>query len=141
MNRFALILLPALAAPALALAQPGAQSTPTQDAARQCFWARNVDGFQPVKGERDKLRITVNTRDVFELDVVGCPNADLAFHVALVARGASNYICNPLDAELIVPSEGIGPQRCQISAMRRVTPAQLAAEDAAAKAASAARTR
>lgn len=112
----------------------GAAPTPDQTAAaparRQCFWARNVNGFNAV--DRETVRVNVGASQVWELKLFGtCLDVDWATAIGIRGRG-SDRICSGLDAEIVVPdSLGRTPQRCQVESVRRVTPEELAAEKAA----------
>jgi hypothetical protein len=50
---------------------------------------------------------------------------DWAQHIALISRG-SDYICSGIDAEIVTPSP-IGPQRCAVRNIHKLTPAEIAA--------------
>ena len=92
--------------------------------ARDCFPARNVNGFTPVG--RDAVDIRVGANRHYRLDLVGyCPDVDWSFRIALRTRGGSSWICQGMDAELIVPSP-TGTERCLVSAVRRLTPEEVA---------------
>ena len=116
-----------LAAPLAALLMIGAASAePAKKApARQCFWAREVDGFAAADDKTVNVRVGIH--DVYQFEMFGrCNDVDWAQKIALVSQGGSSLICQGLDAELIVPTT-IGPQRCQISKMRKLTPEEIAA--------------
>jgi hypothetical protein len=102
-------------------AAPGFARSPEEPAAksaRQCFWARNVNNF--ASNDERVVNIRVGVRDVYQLEMLGrCPDVDWANSIAIRSRG-SNYICSGLDAELIAPSP-IGPQRCAVSKIRKLT--------------------
>jgi hypothetical protein len=95
----------------------------------QCFWNRQVNGFSAV--DRDTVRLTAGARRVFELELFGgCQDVDWA----QTDRGAlarCDLICSGLEAELIVPRTGLGPQRCPVRSVRQVPEAELLAERAA----------
>lgn len=123
---------PALAVLALAACAP---TPPPGVAAAEphgedhCFWNRQVNGFTPV--DRDTVRLTAGARRVFELELFGgCPDVDWAQTIGVRSRGGDR-ICSGLEAELIVPRTGLGPQRCAVRGVRRVTEAELLAERAA----------
>lgn len=132
---------PALLSALAALALAGCASTPPQAGAeaaartpRQCFWASNVNGFNSV--DRDTIRVTAGVNDVFELDVsgAGCFDVDWATAIGLRSRGGDR-ICSGYDAEIVYRSpNGLGPQRCFVTDVRRVSEAQLEAEKAARQA-------
>jgi hypothetical protein len=56
-----------------------------------------------------------------------CPNVNWATGVALVSRGGTSFICQGLDADLVVPNPGLGPQRCLVSGVRRLSDAEVQA--------------
>jgi hypothetical protein len=93
-------------------------------APRECFWTRDVNGFAAADQRTVYVRAGVNR--VYELDLLGpCPDVDWTEHLALESRG-SDSICSGVDAMIIAPSP-IGPQRCAVRTVRRLTPQQVAA--------------
>jgi hypothetical protein len=126
------LLVPALIALALAACAP--MPPPEMAAAgpgerRQCFWNREVNGFSAV--DRDTVRLTAGARRVFELELFGgCLDVDWAQTIGVRSRG-SELICSGLEAELIVPRTGLGPQRCAVRSVRQVSEAELTAKRAA----------
>jgi hypothetical protein len=113
------------AAPQMAAATSPAQSEATATTPkRQCFWARNANGFAAVDDQTVNVRVGV--RDVYRFELLGpCPDIDWSQQIALVSRGSSS-ICSGLDAEIVTRST-IGPQRCAVRNMRKLTPAEVAA--------------
>lgn len=89
----------------------------------QCFNARNAHSFRPVGN--DAVDVELSRNRVHRLSIAGCFNVDWANRVALRSRSGS-FICSAGDAELIVPSP-IGPDRCQVTAIRRLSEAEIAA--------------
>lgn len=117
--------IPALAAAAV-LATPltALADSPAKPAARTCFRPGDVQNFSAPDERTVYLR--VNRKDVYRLDLYGpCPDVDWAWEIAVQNRGQS-WICSPLDATVLVRTP-IGPQRCQVEKMSRVTPEELAA--------------
>lgn len=123
--------VPALAAMAALLATASLSSAPAlakgpkpAQAERACFYASNVRGFDAVK---DKvLNIRVGASDVYRMDLLGtCPNLDFANGIALVSRN-STFICAGIDATIVYEGPN-GPQRCQISNITKLTPAEAKA--------------
>ncbi|MCR5874402.1 DUF6491 family protein [Phenylobacterium sp. J426] len=113
---------------ALALAAaPVAAKSPADDAAkprRQCFWANQVNNFAAENDEVVNVRVGV--KDIYRLELFGgCHEIDWSQQIGIRSRGGST-ICSGLDAELIVPST-IGPQRCTVRRVRKLTPAEVAA--------------
>ena len=86
--------------------------------ARQCFWTHQVNNFASSDDRIVNLRVGV--KDVYQLEMFGrCHDVDWTQKIAVVSRGGSN-ICSGLDAEIIAPST-IGPQRCPVSTVRKLT--------------------
>jgi hypothetical protein len=122
------IVTAALATGLLALgsaAPPAAAKSPTEPAAkpaRQCFWSSQVNSFASDDDRRVYVRVGV--KDVYELEMFGrCLDVDWSQKIGIVSRGGST-ICSGLDAEIIAPSP-IGPQRCQVSKVRKLTEAEV----------------
>ena len=94
--------------------------------ARDCFSARSVNGF--TARDDDTVDVQVGARRYYRLELAGvCPNVNWATGVALVSRGGTSFICQGLDADLVVPNPGLGPQRCLVSSVRRLSDAQVQA--------------
>lgn len=117
-----------LAAAALAGAsmQPVAASSPPEPVAkpvRQCFWANRVTNFA---SDNDRtVNVRVGVKDVYQFEMLGgCPDVEWSNKIAIVSRG-SNSICTGLDAEIVAPGP-IGPQRCFVRTVRKLTPAEVA---------------
>ena len=91
---------------------------------KSCFYARNVDGWRASGDQTVYLRVGV--RDVYKLDLMTrCTDIDWNEKIGIRSRG-SNWICSGLDAEIISPSR-IGPQRCPVQTLRKLTPQEVAA--------------
>lgn len=107
------------AASAAPLADAAAPAKPT----RQCFWTNSVDGFRAVN---DRIvNVGVGVKDVYQLELLSaCPDVDWAETIAIQSRGSS-MICSGLDATIITPST-IGPQRCAVRNVRKLTPEEVA---------------
>ena len=119
----------ALGLAALSLAAPpGATAKSPLEGAekprRQCFWANQVNNFA---AESDRVvNVRVGVRDIYRLEIFGtCPEIDWTQKIAIVSRGGSS-ICSGLDAEIITPSS-IGPQRCTVRNVRKLTEAEVQA--------------
>ena len=91
--------------------------------ARQCFWSHQVNSFA-AQGDR-LVNLRVGVKDYFQLELMGpCPDVDWTQKIALVSRGGST-ICSGLDAEIVTPSP-IGPQKCPVKSVRKLTPTEVA---------------
>jgi hypothetical protein len=119
----------ALAAALLACSTAAPSATAKSPAAKydanQCFYTRMVSGF--AAPDEKTLYGRVGVRDVYRFDMFGrCPDIDWNQHLALVSR-PSSWICNGMDAEVITHAVGIGRQRCPVTAVRKLTPEEVAA--------------
>lgn len=102
----------------------------TESAPRQCFWTRSINGFNAVDDTHVNLRVGV--KDVYQLELLQpCHDIDWADKIAIQSRGSS-WICSGLDATVIAPSP-IGPQRCMVKTVRKLSPEEVAALPAKAK--------
>jgi hypothetical protein len=54
-----------------------------------------------------------------------CPDIDWNQRIALISRSGST-ICTGMDAEVVTRSP-IGPQRCPVRSVRKLTPEEIAA--------------
>jgi len=91
---------------------------------RECFLARNVNSFHAIDRETVFVRTGVNRW--FELRLLGtCPDINWSLRIGIRSRG-SDWVCRGLDADLLVPSS-IGPQRCPISSIRRLSDEEVQA--------------
>lgn len=101
-----------------------AEAAPAKAPARQCFLARNIDGFTPVDPVTVNLR--VNVADFYQLKLFSdCRDIDWSLSIGLEQRG-SNWICDGDDARLIVPAPG-GPRRCLVTSVRRMSKEEVKA--------------
>lgn len=115
------MILGAAAPPTTAAARSPAQ--PDQPK-RQCFWTNQINNFAAVDDRTVNVRVGV--RDVYQFELLGrCPDVDWSHKIAVVSRGGPS-ICTGLDAEIITPSP-IGPQRCAVRSVRKLTDAEIKA--------------
>lgn len=92
--------------------------------AKQCFWTRNANGF--AAPDERTLNVRVGVRDVYQFEMFGrCDDVDWANRIAVRSRGGS-HICEGIDAEIISPTT-LGPRRCPVKTVRKLTPAEVAA--------------
>ena len=109
----------------LGAATAGAPETPKPAKARsQCFWTHEVNNFASSDDRIVNLRVGVN--DYYQLEMLGrCQDVDWTQSIGIVSRGSSS-ICTGLDAEIIAPTS-IGPQRCAVKTVRKLTPEEVKA--------------
>ena len=127
MTRSALILLSIGVATLSACAQQAA-SAPASAASsgRECFNARNISSFT-AQGE-STIDVQAGVRRYFRLQLAGvCTNVNWARKIAVITRSGSSWICQGFDADLVIDDPGLGPQRCLVSSVRRLTDAEARA--------------
>jgi len=125
-------LIPLLAGAGLMIALPGltaetpAAAAPSK-ASNACFYGHNADGFS-TRGDKT-VYVRAGIKDVYELTLFSpCLDIDWAHHIALKSRGGDDFICEGtnVDYEILSPSV-IGRQRCEVSQVRKLTTAEIAA--------------
>ena len=113
----------ALAGGGIAQAQSSDQDAPeseSKDESRQCFYARQVNGFSNVEGDDKKILVNVGASDTYEFELITrCPNLRFAQGIRFDQTGVGR-ICDGRDVDLIVPDRNLGPQRCPVKMIRRV---------------------
>ncbi|HET6972210.1 MAG TPA: DUF6491 family protein [Phenylobacterium sp.] len=111
----------AAASPALAAKSP---TEPANGSRKQCFWTREVNNF--AAADEHVVNVRVGVKDVYQFEMLGrCPDVDWNQRIALVSRG-SDYICSGIDAEIVTHSP-IGPMRCPVKNIHKLTPPEIAA--------------
>ena len=115
----AAVSLTAAPAPAKSPLEPGKTS-----ARSQCFWTRQVNGF--AAADDRIVNVRVGASDIYQFEMLGrCEDVDWNNHIALVSRG-SGHICAGIDAEIVSPTP-IGPRRCAVKTIRKLTPEEIKA--------------
>jgi hypothetical protein len=123
------IALTLAAAALLTAAVPVAAKSPLEDgkpkpARSQCFWTRQANGF--ASNDNRIVNVRVGVKDVYQFEMFGrCEDVDWSNRIALVSRG-SGYICSGMDAEIVTRSS-LGPQRCAVRNMHKLTPEEVKA--------------
>ena len=94
--------------------------------ARQCLHVPSVNGFKAVDDDTVNVRAGVN--DVYQLDLLGdCRDIDWNNRIALRSRGGGSFSCGPLGLEVISPTSVGAPDVCPVTAMRKLSDAEVAA--------------
>lgn len=93
-----------------------------------CFMVRDVDGYSPTKiGDRDGVNLKVG-RDVYQMEFSGaCPGAGESMQIRLQSTLPTGYVCSGADAHLTTFSVVAPAAQCQVSGLRKLTEAQVAA--------------
>jgi hypothetical protein len=107
-------------------AQSGGAST-AQASGRQCFLPSEVNSFNATKD--GNVDIQVGASRYFRLTLGGgCPNnMNFATKVGIRSTGGGSFVCEGMDAELIVPDPS-GTQRCSITAVHPISKDQYLAD-------------
>jgi hypothetical protein len=108
----------ALAA-SVADAQPAGQS-------QQCFWKRNINGFQAPNDRTVFIRVGVN--DIYRLDLMTtCSSLTFRQGIGLESiPPGDGQICSAIQATIVYNDAGIR-NRCPVSAIHKLTAAEVAA--------------
>jgi len=118
MTRFVLIGMAAAGLTACA-AQPGNPALAAQSTGRQCFLARQVNGYTSVSDQIVDVQVGANR--YFRLSLDGfCPESAFSQRIALRTTGGGDWICQGLDAEIIVPFVA-GAQRCLVNDVQPIS--------------------
>jgi hypothetical protein len=103
-------------------AAPPASSRPQ----RACFNAHMISSFNAPDDSTVYIRVGVN--EVYRLTLFApCQNMSFDQSVIIQTRSGGSWICDPLDAEIIVHDRAMGPQHCPVTELHKLTPAEVAA--------------
>lgn len=107
---------------------PAAAKSPDEPAMKpqnQCFWTHQVSNF--ASDDNRTVNLRVGRKDVYQFEMFGpCLDVDWSSRIALVSRNGSSSICNGMDADIVTPST-LGPQRCPVRSIRKLTPDEIKA--------------
>ena len=122
--------LPFAAASICALAacssQPVTSSAGASSMPRDCFSARDVNGFSSVSDT--VVDVKVGSNRFYRLTTDGsCPSGNFQPRIALRTLSGGSWICQGLDAEIVVP-DAAGAERCQVRAIQPITKADWLAD-------------
>lgn len=116
----------ALAVLLCACAQQAAPPAAARSMGRQCFLARDVNGYGWVPGGQ-AIDVRVGADRYYRLGLgAGCPFGKFSTRVALRNRSGSAWICDPLDAELFIPDPA-GAQSCPVTSVQQLSKAEWTA--------------
>jgi hypothetical protein len=119
--------LAAISVVALSSAAPQMAKAADKPGGQQCFNTSMLNGFNAPNDQTLYIRVGVN--DVYRLDLApGC--TDIAFKQDIGLRSTppgDSFICTPLQMEIVYHGPGGIPERCQVNAMHKLTPAEYAA--------------
>jgi len=127
MMRSSMFLLSLFGSAALAACAGQQAATPSAQASgRQCFLPSEVNSFNATKD--GNVDVQVGASRYYHLTLGGgCPNnINFATSVGIRATGGGSFVCEGMDAELIVPDPS-GTQRCPITAVHAISKDQYLA--------------
>ncbi|HET9047952.1 MAG TPA: DUF6491 family protein [Chiayiivirga sp.] len=102
--------------------------------ARECFSADRVSGFTPI--DDTTVRLQVGPRDVYELKLMHfCPDVNWSLRIGLRTVGGSSFICakdaKAVDIVVLDQPVSAGFDRCRVNTLRKISDAELDAEQQA----------
>lgn len=101
-------------------ANPGPSAQAASRAGGQCFLASQVNSFHAV--DKDTVIVRVGASQNYQLEILGtCPDINWSNRIAVRSTGGSNWVCQGLDAELIVPA-ATGFDRCPVLGVQAISP-------------------
>lgn len=113
----------AACASAVAVEDPATKPAPAQ---RACFFASQVNNWTSDRDEKVAY-LYVGANDVYRAELFGrCLGLDDALSIGVQSRAGGSSICSGLDVDLLVQSP-IGPQRCPVTSLTKLTPDEVAA--------------
>jgi hypothetical protein len=111
-----------LAVVAACAARPGPPALAAQTNGRQCFLARQVNSYSSVSEQIVDVKVGANQYYRLSLDGF-CPQSAFSRRVVLRTTGGGDWICQGLDAEIIVPFAA-GPERCLVNNVQPISKEQ-----------------
>jgi Family of unknown function (DUF6491) len=125
----AFVLAAVLALDASAQPPPAALPAKPPHPPHACFWRRNIENF--AASDDTTLYVRADIHDVYELKLFShCLDLDWVHRLGLESIGGFEpEICegsNP-GVDVVVRDIGIGRQRCPITAVRKLSPPEVAA--------------
>lgn len=85
----------------------------------QCFLPSHINGFSVV--DRDTVDVRVGANAVYRLEVGNaCLEIGRALQIGVLPAPGNTYVCEAMDADLIVPSD-TGEQRCPVLSVHKLT--------------------
>ncbi|MFN3233199.1 MAG: DUF6491 family protein [Alphaproteobacteria bacterium] len=104
------------------------QAAATATEGKECFWLREVSGFN--RAGRNQIFVHTGPNERFLFETLGpCPNLNFSETLAFEQRGPGQ-ICRGLDVNLIVGGN-VGPGRCPVKMIKKMTKEEAAAHKAA----------
>ncbi len=99
---------------------------PSSPGRNECFLGRQVSGFSAVTDSIVDIQVGANRYYRLSLDG-SCPDAAFNNRIALRTLTGGTWICQGLDAEIVVP-DAMGGQRCLVRDIQPITKDQWRAD-------------
>jgi hypothetical protein len=108
------------------LSAPVVSAQPSQShGGGQCFYTRNINGFQAPNDHTVYIRVGVS--DIYRLDLMtDCTGLSFRQGFGLESTPGDPWICSAIQATVVFRDTGIR-NRCPVSAIHKLTPAEIAA--------------
>ncbi|WGM37164.1 DUF6491 family protein [Caulobacter sp. NIBR1757] len=104
-------------------AQPAKKAV--SSARTDCFFNRQVQSYTAAND--DKTLYVRAGKNTYRLETFSrCLDLSSALNIGLDSHPSSS-ICSALDVTIVVPSSSMGPQRCAVRTLVKLTPEQIAA--------------
>lgn len=111
-----------------------AEDTPAAAPAakRSCFFSSQINDWGADRDEKTAY-LYVGAKEVYRAELFSrCDGLDSALAIGVETRGGGSSICDGMDLELLVRSP-IGPQRCLVTKLTKLTPEEVAARKTSKK--------
>lgn len=125
---------PAIYAALIGLAVLATSCAPNASAAgdaasapRECFYARQAQGFSG--GEDGRVYVRTGASRMFEVEVMGCPDIDWTHRIGIDARRSSDRVCSGVGADLVIENTAGEVERCLVRSVRQLSEAEIDALD------------
>lgn len=93
----------------------------------ECFSVRSVRGFS--EGPEDDQIIVDAGRDHYLFETFGpCPDLDWSWSLGFDVTPGS-FICDATNVDILLPEANIGPNRCPVRMIRKLSEAEMEALD------------
>lgn len=117
---------------AFAFQAPQSEAPAPAKPQRSCFFANQVNGWNADRDEKT-VYLNVGVKEVYKAELFSrCNDIDTALTIGIETRTGGSSICDGLDAVLLVRSP-IGPQRCEITKITKLTAEEVEARKASRK--------
>jgi hypothetical protein len=102
------------------------QASAASAGARSCFLPRQVDSFAPQGITVVNLR---HNQEYYRLNLAeNCPEIQESDAIRVIPRGVGSFVCvgETANAEVLAVSKVVGPKRCLVHDVQKLTPTEVA---------------